>query len=131
MVNARRSVVLLAAFAALYILVIGLVRIAAEAPRPAAPDFRLLDDKGRTLRLSALKGRVVVLDFWATWCTGCKREIPWFEQFQRTYQTQGLSSIGVALDEEGWNVVRPFLAKHPISYSVVAADDTFAKQYGF
>jgi thiol-disulfide isomerase/thioredoxin len=48
-----------------------------------------------------LRGRVVLLDFWATWCRGCKEEIPWYMEFQEKYKERGLSVVGVALDEEG------------------------------
>jgi peroxiredoxin len=87
--------------------------------RTDAPDFALTDVNGRIVRLSDLKGKVVVLDFWATWCAGCKVEIPWYMEFQKTYQAKGLASIGVAMDEEGWDKVKPYLAEHPISYPVV------------
>src|ERR1700742_4657643 len=75
-----------------------------------APDFTRVDAAGRKVRLSRYKGKVVLLDFWATWCTGCKQEIPWFEEFADRYRTQGLAAVGVAMDDEGWTVVKPFLA---------------------
>jgi peroxiredoxin len=70
--------------------------------RKTAPNFSLEDSKGAAVRLSDFRGRVVLLDFWATWCTGCKLEMPWFEAYQAKYAAQGLSSIGVAMDDEGW-----------------------------
>src|SRR5262245_22355242 len=55
-----------------------------------APDFSLIDATGKRVTLSRLKGRVVLLDFWATWCAGCKEEMPWFVEFQARYEKQGL-----------------------------------------
>lgn len=104
--------------------------LTAAASRRRAPDFRLSDADGNAVRLSAYKGRVVLLDFWATWCEGCQTEIPWYVEFQDKYRKAGLSVIGVALDEEGWNSVRPFLAEHKINYPVAVGDSRLAKAYG-
>jgi peroxiredoxin len=93
----------------------------AQARRPA-PDFTRADAQGTPFRLSAHRGKVVLVDFWATWCAGCKVEIPWFIEFQKKYQAQGLVSVGVAMDDEGWDKVRPYLADHPIAYPVVIGD---------
>src|SRR6202166_3640039 len=97
------------------------VQAAPQVGQPA-PDFTLKDSAGSPVKLSAYKGKVVLLDFWATWCTGCKVEIPWYVEFQQKYKSRGLASIGVAMDEEGWTLVRPYLAQHPISYPVVIGD---------
>jgi thiol-disulfide isomerase/thioredoxin len=97
----------------------------------AAERFSLTDSRGRSLRSAGLEGKVVLLDFWATWCTGCKEEMPWFMAFQKRYGAQGLASIGVSLDEDGWTSVRAYLAAHPINYPVSVANQDFAKRYGF
>jgi cytochrome c biogenesis protein CcmG/thiol:disulfide interchange protein DsbE len=103
---------------------------APRAPRrKPAPDFTLADSSGATVHLASYKGQVVLVDFWATWCTGCKVEIPWFVEFDGKYRKQGLRSIGVALDEEGWQVIRPYLQRHPISYPIVAGDAGVATAY--
>jgi thiol-disulfide isomerase/thioredoxin len=82
-----------------------------ESQRKPAPNFILTDAKGDTINLSTYKGKIVLLDFWATWCGGCKTEIPWFMEFDAKYKDHGLAVIGVSMDEDGWKTVRPFLAQ--------------------
>jgi cytochrome c biogenesis protein CcmG/thiol:disulfide interchange protein DsbE len=98
--------------------------------RKAAPDFTLVAADGKRVSLAGLKGKVVLLDFWATWCTGCKEEMPWFMEFQNTYGRRGLQSVGVAMDVEGWAKVRPYLKEHPINYPTVVGDLAFANRFG-
>jgi cytochrome c biogenesis protein CcmG/thiol:disulfide interchange protein DsbE len=98
--------------------------------RKAAPRFALKDSSGQTIRLENYLGKVVLLDFWATWCTGCKKEIPWFSEFQRTYSSQGLAVVGVSMDDGGWNVLKPFLAETRVPYPMLLGDDPTARQYG-
>jgi len=72
----------------------------------------------------------VILDFWATWCTGCKQEIPWFSEFQGRYRPKGLAVVGVSMDEGGWKVVKPFLAEAHVPYRMLLGDDPTAQRYG-
>jgi thiol-disulfide isomerase/thioredoxin len=98
--------------------------------RKAAPNVSLTDSRGVSTKLSDYRGRVVLLDFWATWCTGCKVEIPWYIEFQKKYVNKGLTSIGVAMDDDGWAAVRPYLVQHPIDYPIVLGNEDFAKRFG-
>jgi cytochrome c biogenesis protein CcmG/thiol:disulfide interchange protein DsbE len=97
--------------------------------RKPAPDFALTDASGATARLTQYRGKVVLLDFWATWCGGCKHEIPWFEEFNKMYGQKGLAVVGVSLDDDGWKALKPFLTQHPISYRVVLGNQVMSKSY--
>jgi cytochrome c biogenesis protein CcmG/thiol:disulfide interchange protein DsbE len=98
--------------------------------RKPAPAFALKDAKGETINLEKYRGKVVLLDFWATWCTGCKQEIPWFVEFQKTYGRKQFAVVGVSVDEGGWNVLKPFLAEHPIPYRIALGDDSTMHNFG-
>jgi peroxiredoxin len=98
--------------------------------REYAPDFALVDGQGNRIRLSAYRGQVVVLNFWATWCNPCRVEIPWFIEFQRKHGPQGLIVIGVSLDEAGWAAVAPYVAKQGIDYPIVLGNDGVLQSYG-
>ena len=95
-----------------------------------APDFTLTDSAGSPVKLSAYKGKVVLLDFWATWCGGCKVEIPWYMEFQNKYKDKGLSVVGVSMDEDGWKSVKPFLAENKINYPIVIGNSDLGGQFG-
>ncbi len=98
--------------------------------RKTAPDFALKDADGKTVRLSDYRGKVVLLDFWATWCGPCKVEIPWFMEFQRKHKDRGFEVLGVAMDEEGWDAVKPFVHHLGINYRVVLGNDDITASYG-
>lgn len=98
--------------------------------RKPLPDVALTNSRGRSVDLSAYKGRVVLLDYWATWCTGCKEEIPWFMGFQKKYKNNGLTVVGASLDDDGWKSVTPFLSEHKINYRIVLGTMESAKPFG-
>src|ERR1700692_3431224 len=95
-----------------------------------APDFTLKDSAGSPVKLSVYKGKVVLLDFWATWCTCCKVEIPLYVEFQNKYRNDGLVAIGVSMDDDGWKSVKPFLDEHKLNYPVVIANQELTTRYG-
>ena len=103
----------------------------AGANTESAPDFTRVDATGHKIRLSKYKGKVVLVDFWATWCTGCKEEIPWYMEFAEKYRKSDFAAVGIAMDDDGWKVVKPFLAeKLTITYPVVIGDTSLARQFG-
>ncbi len=101
-----------------------------EKDRKPAPEFTLKDGSGKTVKIEDYRGKVVLLDFWATWCHGCKQEIPWFAEFQRKYGDKGLAVVGVSMDEGGWKVVKPFLAEAKVPYQILLGDDATFRRYG-
>ena len=112
--------------------VTGRVQRPPEAPKvkKEAPDFTLVNIAGGNLTLSAYRGKVVLLDFWATWCPPCKKEIPHFIELYDTYGDQGLEVIGVSLDQGGQQVVEGFADEYSIDYPLVMADGEIAAAYG-
>lgn len=98
--------------------------------RPKAPNFSLKSINGEAVELAKLKGRVVVVNFWATWCGPCRAEIPGFLEIYKAYKSKGLEIVGIALDESGWDVVQPFVQKYKISYPVVLGDSKVVRDYG-
>lgn len=97
--------------------------------RPA-PEFSLRDLAGNTINLSDYRGKVVVLNFWATWCPPCRKEIPDFNELQKQYGDRGLQFIGIALDEEGIAVVKKWVDKNPVDYPVLIGDASIRASYG-
>lgn len=101
-----------------------------EKDRHEAPDFALKDANGATVRLSDYKGKVVLLDFWATWCGPCKIEIPWFIQFEQQYKDKGFAVLGVSMDDDGWSAVKPYIEERKINYRIALGDDKVSELYG-
>jgi cytochrome c biogenesis protein CcmG/thiol:disulfide interchange protein DsbE len=98
-------------------------------PAEGAPDFALMDATGTEVRLSVHRGKVILLNFWATWCWPCRTEIPWFAEFGRKYRDQGFVVIGVSMDEDGWRLVSPFLNELGVDYPVVIGNQDLAGSY--
>ncbi len=98
--------------------------------RKVAPDFTLKDAKGASVKLSDFTGKVVLLNFWATWCGPCKIEIPWFVQFEKAYRDRGFITLGISMDGDGWNAIKPFVSQTAINYPVMIGTDHLAELYG-
>lgn len=108
----------------------------AQATGPAtgslAPDFdlKVLDGNGKTMKLSSLRGKAVILDFWATYCGPCKIEMPWFVELQNKYGKDGLQIVGVAVDDAGEKAISDFTHKMGINYPILIGTEKVADLYG-
>lgn len=101
-----------------------------EKNRKSAPEFALKDANGQTARLADYKGKVVLLDFWATWCGPCKIEIPWFMEFEQQFKDRGFAVVGVSMDEDGWTAVKPYLVRMKVNYRILLGNDQVGTLYG-
>ena len=99
------------------------------AAREPAPDFILTDLQGHRLTLSQYRGKVVLLDFWAVDCGGCKIEIPWYVDFDQKYRQQGLALIGLDMYGETPAKIRSFMAKSHMDYPVAVGTDALGSQF--
>ncbi len=102
----------------------------ASAPGHDAPNFVLTDLQGKTVKLSDLRGKAVVLNFWATWCPPCNEEIPWLVDLQKRYGSQGLQIVGINMDDGDPKNVVKFAAQHSINYPILYGQDKVADLYG-
>jgi peroxiredoxin len=96
----------------------------------AAPEFALPDLNGKVVQKSDFHGKVVILDFWATWCPPCRKEVPEFVRLQSKYREQGLAIVGLSLDESGAREVRPFADENNVNYTMLLAKDETARAFG-
>ena len=104
------------------------VRLAGD--RTPAPDFVLADANGRRVTLSALRGQVVLLNFWATWCPPCTEEIPWFVQLEARRRTEGFAVLGISMDDDGWKAITPWASERNINYTIASGNKQVAQSYG-
>lgn len=112
----------------------------ASSGRKAAPTFHLVSDKGKTVQISDFRGRVVLLNFWATTCGGCVLEIPTFIEVQHSYENRGFTAVGISSDiayerlknaDQAWGLVRPFMKSYRMNYPVLMGNDLVVNAYGF
>lgn len=94
-----------------------------------APEFTRSTLENERVDLSALRGRVVLLNFWATWCGPCQVEMPRFIQWQEKYRAEGLSIVGVSMDDDS-EPVRSFMLKRKLNYPIVMGDEKLGLAYG-
>jgi len=97
---------------------------------PRAPNFVLKDVNGNRVSLSDFKGKVVLLDFWCTWCLPCRAEIPHFVDLYSTYRNKGLQIVGIALEPHNVKGVKKFVQKYRINYPVLIGDYKVSFDYG-
>jgi peroxiredoxin len=109
-----------------------------SASRKPAPTFQLMTEDGSKTQISDYRGKVLLLNFWATDCGGCVLEIPSFIELQKAYKDKGFTAVGVSMDisyedlknaNEAWGRVRPFMAKHGTNYPIAMGDDAISKAY--
>jgi len=95
-----------------------------------APDFTLESISGQSIRLSDLRGKAVLLNFWATWCAPCKIEMPWFVELQNEYGSQGLQIVGVAMDDSSKEDIAKFARDMGVNYPVLIGKEAVGEEYG-
>jgi thiol-disulfide isomerase/thioredoxin len=104
-----------------------------------APDISVKDLEDRQVTLADYKGKVLLVNFWATWCDPCREEIPWLIEMQDKYGPKGFTVVGIAMDEEGKSVVAPFVAKErydvkgqklPMNYPILIGNESIAEKFG-
>lgn len=135
----RRTVPMLA-LAAILLLVAGCSRsgktaqdtpeLRPDSERKPAPTFELKDASGATITMADYRGKVVLINFWATWCGPCKVEIPWFIEFQQKYKDRDFAVLGISMDEDGWKSVKPYVEQHKMNYRVLIGDEKLTDLYG-
>ncbi|KAF0141455.1 MAG: alkyl hydroperoxide reductase [Stygiobacter sp.] len=103
---------------------------AGEQKSVEAPDFELPTTDGKKLKLSSLKGKVVILDFWATWCPPCRKGIPDLVELKKKYGQKGFEIVGVSVDDQTKDDVVPFIKEYKINYPVVYYNEAVRISYG-
>ncbi len=114
-------------------------KAAQPAVAPFAAEFTLKDLQDKDVSLAQFKGKVVLINFWATWCEPCRDEIPWFIELHQKYASQGLVVLGIAMDQEGKQVVVPYVERErfpvggkpqPMSYTILIGNEDVEQKYG-
>jgi thiol-disulfide isomerase/thioredoxin len=97
--------------------------------RTAAVNFKLTDSDGKEVQLADYKDKVVLLNFWATWCGPCEVEIPWFKEFEQTYKDKGFAVLGISEDDSGWPTVRAYIESRKMNYRIMLDQQNLPSPY--
>lgn len=108
----------------------GAAEAGSSKPGPAAPDFTLPSLDGGSVALAGLRGKVVVLDFWATWCPPCEFQIPILNKVRAKVDPSNVEILGISVDTEGPDKVREYLKKHPVEYPILMGSEALARKFG-
>ncbi len=122
----KKTVIVLAGCLVLFI-----ARVGESFPAgKKAPNFTLKTADGSVIELRKLKGKVVVVNFWATWCGPCRAEIPALSDVYERYKSKGLEIVGISVDEEGWKEVSSFTRRYAIPYPIVIDNGNALRAFG-
>ncbi|HTY39194.1 MAG TPA: TlpA disulfide reductase family protein [Bacteroidota bacterium] len=116
--------------AAALVLALSIGIVGTASAQKKAPNFTLKTGDGKSYELYQHKGKVIIVNFWATWCGPCRKEIPDFIELYKQYKDQGVEIVGVSLDEGGWDKVTPFVKDNKINYTVVLDNGAVASTFG-
>lgn len=108
----------------------GPVTLVGDVRGVQAPDFELTSLDGKRVKLSDYRGKAVLLNFWATWCSPCKVEMPWFVDLQKKYGNDGLVVVGIAMDDTETDKIAQFASEMGVNYPVLLGTDKVSEQYG-
>jgi thiol-disulfide isomerase/thioredoxin len=136
----RNSLILVAVAATVAVMLFAAVRIArkngavadvaSEFRGQSAPDFELQSLDGKSVKLSDLRGKAVLLNFWATWCGPCKIEMPLFVELQKQYGPDGFQIVGVAMDDSSPEDIGKFVKEMGINYPILLGKEAVGQRYG-
>jgi peroxiredoxin len=108
----------------------GPLKLVGDVRGVPAPDFELVSLDGKKVKLSDYRGKAVLLNFWATWCSPCKVEMPWFVDLQKRYGSDGLVILGIAMDDTTTPKIAQFASEMGVNYPVLLGTDKVSEDYG-
>lgn len=125
----RNKLIILSFTLALLVSSVSGLLLSQETILEDAPDFTLTDLDGNTISLSEMKGEVIFLNFWATWCTPCKKEFPYFNEAYESHKDSGVKIVGISIDRSE-KIVKKFLQKTELVFPIAMGERAFLSDYG-